>query len=98
MATMAVDVIDQVGPIPGHFLGTLHTRQWWGKEQYIPKVADATTYPEWIDLGKRTTLDLAKDRLATILAQPEKRYLTPGQESDIERILNDAREYYRDRN
>ncbi len=96
-ATMAVDVIDQVGPIPGHYLGTRHTRQWWGKEQFMPQTADATTYPEWIDLGKRNALDIAKDRMRTILAQPEKRLLTPGQESDIERILNEARDYYRDR-
>ena len=39
--TMAVDVIGDVGPIPGHFLNTAHTRKWWRKEQFMPKAADS---------------------------------------------------------
>jgi len=27
-------------PYPGHYLGAAHTRKWWNKEHYFPKVAD----------------------------------------------------------
>jgi trimethylamine--corrinoid protein Co-methyltransferase len=30
--TLAVDLIEDVGPIPGHYLGKAHTREWWKKE------------------------------------------------------------------
>jgi len=96
-ATLAVELIKQVGPIPGHFLSTSHTRQWWLSEQFLPQAADALTYPEWLQGGKRTALDYAKDRMAAILARPERRFLSPEQEQDIERILTEARDFYRDR-
>jgi len=44
--TMAVDLIEEVGPIPGFYLNKEHTRKWWRKEQYVPKAADRLTYPE----------------------------------------------------
>ena len=33
--TMAVDLINRVGPIPGMFLDKAHTRKWYKKEQYV---------------------------------------------------------------
>ena len=30
--TLAIDVINEVGPIPGNYLGHAHTREWWNKE------------------------------------------------------------------
>jgi len=38
--TLAIDLIEEVGPIPGHFLNKAHTRKWWKLEQFIPKAAD----------------------------------------------------------
>ena len=38
--SMAIDLIEQVGPIPGQYLNTEHTRKWWKREQFIPKTAD----------------------------------------------------------
>jgi len=85
-----------VGPIPGHYLNTAHTREWWKKEQFVPKVADELTYPEWINTGKKDCLDYAKERMGEILATHKVSIpLTPSQEEDIKRILNEAREYYR---
>jgi trimethylamine--corrinoid protein Co-methyltransferase len=93
--TIGVDVINEVGPIPGHFLNTAHTRRWWRLEQFMPRAADRLTYPEWVARGKKTALDYARERLDDILSSHEPEPLTASQEEDIERILADARTYYR---
>ena len=33
--TLALDLIEQVGPIPGEYLSKKHTRDWWQKEQKL---------------------------------------------------------------
>jgi trimethylamine--corrinoid protein Co-methyltransferase len=94
--TLAIDLINEVGPIPGHYLTKAHTREWWKKEQFIPKVADRLTYPEWLKTGKKSCIDYAKERMDEILATHKvDPPLTASQEEDIERILKEAREHYR---
>jgi len=93
--TLAVDLINQVGPIPGAYLNTKHTREWYRKEQFIPKVADRLTYPEWQKTGKQDAFGYAKQRLGEILATHKPLPLTTSQEVEIERILKEAREYFR---
>ena len=95
--TLAIDLIEEVGPVPGHFLGKAHTRKWWRPEQFMPNVADRLTYPEWIQSGKKSALDYAKEKMEEILATYKPTPLTPSQEQDIERILEEARQYYKDR-
>ncbi|MBE9546681.1 MAG: trimethylamine methyltransferase family protein [Proteobacteria bacterium] len=94
--TMAKDVIDEVGPIPGHYLNTKHTRKWWKKEQFIPKSADRLTHPEWLKTGKKDCIELAREKYEEICeihrVNPP---LTEHQEQDIEKILKEAREHYR---
>ena len=96
-ATLAVDVIGEVGPVPGHFLETKHTLKWWRKEQFMPKSADQLTYPVWVDRGKKTAMDLARERLEKILSTHQPAALSASQEDGIERVLADARSYYRNR-
>ncbi|MDI7275145.1 MAG: trimethylamine methyltransferase family protein [Anaerolineae bacterium] len=93
--TIAVELIEQVGPIPGSYLDTAHTRKWWRREQYVPKAADRLTYPEWLARGKVGALDYARRRVEEILASCQPEPLAPGQEEDLERILEEARRYYR---
>jgi len=94
--TMAIDLINEVGPIPGFYLNKAHTRNWWHKEQFVPKAADRLTYPEWAKTGRRNCIDYARERMEEILATHKvSPPLTPGQEEDIERILTEARQYYR---
>jgi len=96
--TLAVDLINKVGPVPGHYLDTEHTRNWWKKEHFVPRVADRSTYTDWERAGKKGALDNAKARMAEILSAHKPVPLTAHQESDVERILNEAREYYRKKN
>ncbi len=95
--TMAVDLINQVGPIPGFFLNTAHTREWWKKEQFIPKTSDQDSYEIWVQKGKKTTLDHAKKEYDRILASHTPEALTREQEKAVEGILQEARETYRKR-
>jgi trimethylamine--corrinoid protein Co-methyltransferase len=91
---LALDLIEEVGPVPGHFLGKQHTRKWWKSEQYIPKSADTLTYPEWLNSGKKSCLDYARERMDAILADYKPLALSPSQEQEIERILEEARAHY----
>lgn len=92
--TLAIDVINEVGPIPGFFLTTAHTREWWRKEQFLPQVADRLTYPEWLKQGKKSALDYAKERVEDILAAYEPP-LPADKEAELDRILEEARKYYK---
>jgi trimethylamine--corrinoid protein Co-methyltransferase len=92
--TLAIDLINETGPIPGFFLNTAHTRKWWKQEQYLPQVADMLTYPEWLKTGKKTTLDYAKERADQLLASWESK-LPPGKEEELDKILEDCRRYYK---
>jgi len=93
--TLAINLINEVGPIPGHYLNTEHTRKWWKKEQFIPKVADREVYSVWIKTGKKDALALAKERTEEILARHKPKPLTPAQEKAVENMLKEARAYYR---
>jgi trimethylamine--corrinoid protein Co-methyltransferase len=93
--TLAVDLINAVGPSPGSYLESPHTQKWWQLEQYVPDVADTLSYQEWAAQGRSSALDYAKERMEEILATHKPRPLTPEQEQAIEDILNEARDYYR---
>jgi len=93
--TLALDLIKEVGPIPGYYLNKKHTRKWWQKEHIVPQVADREDYPEWINKGKKDAIALARERTEEILAAHKPQPLTPNQQEDIGRILKEAREYYR---
>jgi trimethylamine--corrinoid protein Co-methyltransferase len=95
--TIALDLIEKVGPIPGNFLNTTHTRQWWKKEQFLPRVADDLTYPEWMQSGKKDCIDHAKELMEEILATHKVSIpLTQSQLEEIRTILKEARVFYQE--
>ena len=95
--TLATELIEEVGSGPDHFLNKAHTRKWWKLEQFVPWVADRLTYSEWMDSGKKTCLDYAREKMEEILATHKPTPLTSSQEEDIERILEEARRYYKEK-
>ena len=95
--TAAVDLINEVGPLPGNFLTTKHTREWWRAEQYMPQVADTLTYPEWATLGHKKAIDHARERMEHLVSEHSTLALTDTQENAIESILKEARKYYREK-
>lgn len=94
--TLALDLINNVGPIPGHFLTSKHTIEWWKKEHHIPKVSDRKSYHDWIREDKPSILENAKQRMEQILESYEQDPpLSEQQNEDLDRILEEARKYYK---
>jgi trimethylamine--corrinoid protein Co-methyltransferase len=93
--TLAIDLINDVGPVPGHFLNTAHTRKHWRDEHFFTKAADQEAYPTWLEMGKKDALALAQERMDDILTNHHPEPLTDDQERAVARMLTDAREHYR---
>jgi trimethylamine--corrinoid protein Co-methyltransferase len=91
---IGLDVIRQVGT-SGTFLSTKQTRTHWQSEDYMPKIFDKTTYQEWLNTGKKTVVDKAKEKYEEIISTHKPAPLTPEQDKDIDRILEEGTEYYR---
>ena len=92
--TLALDLINEIGPIPGYYLNTAHTRAWWKKEQFVPKVADLIPYGQWQKQGKKSALDRAKERMNEIVQTHKPVPLSDEQEKKIQRILDKAQNNY----
>ncbi|MDD5658509.1 MAG: trimethylamine methyltransferase family protein [Actinomycetota bacterium] len=93
--TLAIDIINEVGPIPGTYLTEEHTRKWWKKAQFIPKSSDNLTYPEWMEANKKDCIEYAKERISEIIKTYKPESLSDKEENAIENILEEARKYYK---
>lgn len=91
---IGLDIIKQVG-IGGTFLNTKQTRTLWQTEDYMPKVYDKTAYQEWVNTGKKTVIEKARERMEGILASHKPVPLTDEEDREIERILKEAAAYYK---
>lgn len=95
--TLAVDLINEVGPIPGQFLSTRHTRKLWQSELLIPALADRVGYSEWVQGGKKTSLDYAREKYEEIIATHKPAPLPADKQKAIDAILEEARKFYREK-
>lgn len=95
--TLALDLINTVGPIPGMYLDKKHTRDWWNSVEYLPKNADRLTYHEWSEGGKKGCIEYGVERMEKILSTHTPKPLTDSQENDLEKILKEARDFYKKR-
>jgi len=95
--TLAVGVINEVGPVPGHYLSTPHTRKWVREELFVPSIIDRLAPAEWIKTGRKNAMQKAKERMEEILATHEASPLPEDQEKAIDEILKEARAYYEHR-
>ncbi|MCL5985672.1 MAG: trimethylamine methyltransferase family protein [Actinobacteria bacterium] len=93
--TMALELIKEVGPVPGTYLNKPHTREHWKKEYFVPKSSDRLMYPDWLKSGKKKAIDYARERMEYILANHKVEPITPQQDKELDRILQEARNYYR---
>ncbi len=93
--TLAVDVIDEVGPVPGQFLGHSHTRELWQEDGSFLAVTDHQPYSEWVVSGKHDMLDRARQQVEEILANHTPLPLSDGEQTALADILEEARTRYR---
>ena len=91
----AIELINEIGPMPGTFMETDLTLDEWRDECYIPSVGNRESYENWINGGKKTVIDSAKDKMEQILKEHKIIFLDSSKEQVLEDILNDARNYYR---
>jgi trimethylamine--corrinoid protein Co-methyltransferase len=94
--TIGLDTIASIG-IDGTFLTSPMTRNLWKSEDYMPKIFDKSSYQEWINSGKKTLLDNAKQRYEEILQTHKPKMLDDDTDKEITKILEKATKYYKEK-
>jgi trimethylamine---corrinoid protein Co-methyltransferase len=96
--TLALDIIDRVGPIPGSFLGEESTRKWWETEFFIPKIMDRLPYEVWKIQGKKSEIDNAKNKVKEIIKTHKVSVpLNDEQSRELDNIYAEAKKFYEER-
>ncbi len=86
--TMALDVIDQVGP-GGHFLGEDHTYRHF-RENWFPKLLDRSNYETWKESGALTLGDRAAAKARQILETHRPQPLPETTTARLKEIIQQA--------
>ncbi len=94
ISALAVDLIKEVGPIPGHYLNKKHTRETWKQEQLIPDLSNRLSHSEWAKEGQKDIITRAREKFQEIVEKHEPAPLTKEQDQEIENILTAARKHY----
>ncbi|MCJ7734318.1 MAG: trimethylamine methyltransferase family protein, partial [Anaerolineales bacterium] len=84
---LAVDLIKEVGPVPGNYLKTEHTRQHWREEYIIPEVGVREEYSTWVLNGRKGVLDQAKERARHLMDTHQHNPLPNEAERELAKIL-----------
>lgn len=84
--TLALDVIDKVGP-GGNFLLQQHTRNYFKKEHWIPELIDRNTYDKWVQLGSKTLGQRVNEKVKRILSEYLPEPLAKEQVSEIDAVI-----------
>ncbi|MDH5438897.1 MAG: trimethylamine methyltransferase family protein [Candidatus Bathyarchaeota archaeon] len=82
--TLAVDVIDTVGP-GGHFLAQRHTIEHHTEEHFIPKLFDTQPYDRWLKAGSKEIRERAREEVKRILREHQP----PPLDKDLEKKLEE---------
>lgn len=86
--TMALDVIDQVGP-GGHFVGEDHTYDHF-RENWMPQLFDRAPFAEWHESGQQTMGERSSDKVRQLLASHQPAPLPPDVDQALEAAIAQA--------
>jgi trimethylamine--corrinoid protein Co-methyltransferase len=86
--TLALDLIDQVGP-DGQFLNQRHTRRHM-RERWYPAIFDRDNYGGWLAKGGKPLAERAAEQVANILATHKPQPLSAEVVAAIHRIVERA--------
>jgi trimethylamine--corrinoid protein Co-methyltransferase len=86
--TLALDVIDQVGP-GGHFLDTEHTYKHF-REHWYPTLVDRGNYESWVTKGKKTLGERVQEKVRDILKTHVPEPLPEAVQQEVGRIIERA--------
>lgn len=88
--TLAADLIQKVGPIPGNYLREAHTKKWWKQEQFLPTLSYRLSYDEWVRDGSKDVAARAKEKAKEILSTHQVPPLPEDVDREISKILLSA--------
>lgn len=86
--SLALDVIDQVGP-DGDFMSTEHTLKNFRKDWY-PRLFNRQNFAEWQAAGSKTLRQRAQEMVVDILANHKPEPLPAGVQAKIDEIVESA--------
>lgn len=84
---LAVELIKTVGPVPGNFLKTEHTRRHWRDEYIIPQVGVREDYNTWVSGGKKGVVERATEVARRLMATHQPNPLPPAADRELAKIL-----------
>ncbi|MEL7566700.1 MAG: trimethylamine methyltransferase family protein, partial [Dehalobacterium sp.] len=84
--TMAVDVVDEVGP-GGHFLGSEHTIMNFRSETWWPTLMNRKRYDDWCAGGKKTLAQRTNEKTQEILKNHQSEPLPEETIAKINEVL-----------
>jgi len=87
--TLAVDVIDQVGP-GGDYSIHEHTQKWSEKEFYSGALMDRESYESWLKSGSKTMFQRANEKVKDTLEHYEPAPLPKGVQGKVKAIVERA--------
>jgi len=90
--TLALDIIHRTGSASNYLIEE-HTRSNFRREHFLPNLAVREPYETWEKGGKKTAIDLARERAKNILKNHQLRQIDP----DMERELNQYRKMVAER-
>jgi len=85
--TLAADLIQKVGPIPGNYLREAHTKKWWKQEQFLPTLSYRLSYEEWVRDGSKDVAARAREKAKEILNTHQVPPLPEDVDREISKIL-----------
>jgi trimethylamine--corrinoid protein Co-methyltransferase len=87
--TLALDVVDNVGP-GGHFFAEEHTLRHYRSETWYPTLMDRRTYEDWAEDGGMTLKERAQKKVTEILKTHKPEPIDDDIASEIEKIIQGA--------
>ncbi|UMZ73830.1 trimethylamine methyltransferase family protein [Natranaerofaba carboxydovora] len=95
--TLALDVIDKVGP-GGHFLGESHTMKNFKNEFWFPDLIDRQRYEAWQKSGSKSMRDRVKEKTVRLIENDRPEVLSEDVQKDIADILEEAEKKFAEKN
>jgi len=86
---LALDVIQEVGH-GGHFLAHPHTARLFRKELFFPVLFRRQSVDQWLERGGKPIVDIAHERVQSILAETGPLPLPTGADEALEQALRKA--------
>jgi len=90
--TLAINLIQEVGPLPGNYLKTHHTRRMWQEEQFVPRLSDRLSYESWVQQGSKDVVEKARELAKELIRSHKVPPLLEEQELELQRIVRAAEE------